>query len=75
LAGWYVGRRDDVNKDRHAFEELVRSIYFRGDTLFNDPRHHGEREFRGAMVRAGFDAKELELQQAFEKGRLMAGLP
>jgi hypothetical protein len=48
-----------------------------GDTLYNDPRHHGEPEFRAAMVRAGFDAAfelHLDVDAAFEKGKKMAGL-
>jgi hypothetical protein len=37
-------------------EEAAKSIFEKGDTLFNDPAHHGQPEFRAAMVRAGYDA-------------------
>jgi hypothetical protein len=50
------------------------SDYALGDTAFNDPRHHGEPQFRAAMVRAGFDSAELSLDAAFERGMKYAGL-
>jgi len=39
-----------------------------------DPSHHGEPQFRAAMVRAGQDAHDLPMQAAFEKGAKLVGL-
>jgi hypothetical protein len=55
-------------------EEAAKSIFEKGDTLFNDPTHHGQPEFRAAMVRSGYDAGTLDANQAFAKGKRMAGL-
>jgi hypothetical protein len=68
LAGWYIGRRGDVKLDSKTFHELVDAIFLAGDTDFGDKTHHGEPDFRAVMVRAGYDAHALELQQAFDKG-------
>jgi hypothetical protein len=34
----------------------VKTLFAKGDTLFNDPSHHGQPELRAAMVHAGFEA-------------------
>src|SRR5262249_14245616 len=54
-----------------ALESAVKSIFDKGDTEFNNKTHHGEPEFRAAMVRAGYDSASLEVDAAFDKGRVM----
>ena len=56
-------------------ESAVEALFKRGDTLFDSPAHHGQPEFRAAMVRSGYDAKSMDAQAAFEKGKIMAGIP
>src|SRR5262249_43081066 len=90
LAGWALGRRwSQLSKmlpgDHGAFtyavlavlaeENAVQTIFAKGDTLFYDRDHHGEPEFRAAMVRAGYDAIGLDVKRAFEKGKTMSGVP
>ena len=57
-----------------ALEEAIGIIFRLGDTVFNTPNHHGQPEFRAAMVRAGLEAAALEVGAASTKGRTMAGL-
>jgi hypothetical protein len=45
-----------------------------GDTLFNDPAHHGEPRFKAVMARAEIDAGNLGVKEAFEKGLTWSGL-
>jgi hypothetical protein len=82
LAGWYVGnyvkaatpidsRRALDDATLVAFAETMFSL---GDKDFNDKAHHGEPEFRAAMVRAGYDNANLDVKAAFEKGRAIVGL-
>ena len=56
MAGWAIDK-DWVNAlfgDREkSFENAVRLVFSLGDTLFNDPSHHGEPQFRAAMVAGG----------------------
>ena len=59
---------------RENLELGVRLMFSLGDTAFNDPQHHGQPEFRAAMVRAGYDSADLELDAAFERGMKYAGL-
>jgi hypothetical protein len=80
MAGWVCGRNKE--KSSHMlFSRLATNLdqqanlaFSIGDTDFNDRDHHGEPQFRAAMVRAGFDAAHLSVQEAFEKGKKMAGL-
>jgi hypothetical protein len=80
LAGWAYaksfGSGDVVNQPdvRKNLELGVKMMFELGDTAFNDPRHHGEPQFRAAMVRAGFDSANLGLDEAFERGKKYAGL-
>jgi hypothetical protein len=80
MAGWVCGRNKEKSS-KMLFSNLATNLdqqaneaFSIGDTLFNDARHHGEPNFRAAMVRAGFDAANLSVQDAFEKGRKFAGL-
>jgi hypothetical protein len=76
MAGWAYARGSPKAEPwvKENLELGVRLMFSLGDTAFNDPQHHGEPELRAAMVRAGFDAAELELDAAFERGRRYAGL-
>jgi hypothetical protein len=77
LAGWAIDKSqvnalfDDRDK---SFENAVRLMFSLGDTAFNSPKHHGEPQFRAAMVKAGQDAHALSAQEAFEKGAKLVGL-
>jgi hypothetical protein len=73
MAGWCIGQ-DPVLKKRENIENVVQAVFEVGDIKFNDSSHHGEPEFRAAMVQAGYDASRLKLQAAFAKGKKMAGL-
>jgi hypothetical protein len=77
MAGWAIDR-NWVNalfgNQEKSFENAVRLMFSLGDTQFNNPKHHGEPQFRAAMVRAGQDAHDLPLQAAFEKGAKLVGL-
>jgi hypothetical protein len=73
MAGWCIGQNQHLRKGEDI-ENLVKAMFEMGDTEFNDRSHHGEPEFRAAMVQAGYDAYRLKLQAAFEKGKKMAGL-
>ena len=87
MAGWLLGRVMNIltPQEHGTFttamltsmnqEEAVEAIFKKGDTLFDDPSHHGQPEFRAAMVRAGFDASTLDHRAAFDKGLSMAGVP
>ena len=78
MAGWSIGRQNlgksDQQRDR-SVEGAAITMFKLGNSLFNDPRHHGEPEFRAAMVQAGYDAAMLDVQSAFEKGLKMAAVP
>ncbi len=54
--------------------QAVQVLFRYGDTLFNSPLHHGEPEFRAAMVRAGLDAADIDVGSAFKKGKTIVGL-
>jgi len=77
MAGWAIDKTwvsalfGDKEK---SFENAVRLVFSMGDTAFDDPRHHGEPEFRAAMVQAGQDARDLPVAAAYEKGRKLLGL-
>jgi hypothetical protein len=82
MAGWAL--RIDFHKDmpkamqanyeEAVIDEIAKTLFGMGDTLVNEPRHHGEPQFRAAMVRAGYDARHLSVDQAFKKGLKLAGL-
>jgi len=76
MAGWAYARSSPRAQPwvKENFELGVRLMFGLGDTDFNDPQHHGEPQLRAAMVRAGYDSAELELDAAFERGRRYAGL-
>ena len=86
IAGWGLGRMItkaidtplseslDEFQERAFSETAVASIFMKGDSLFNDPAHHGEPELRAAMVRSGYDSRSLDVMAAFEKGKSMAGI-
>ena len=76
LAGWAYARGSPKAEPwvRENLELGVRLMFSLGDTAFNDPQHHGQPEFRAAMVRAGYDSADLELDAAFERGMKYAGL-
>jgi hypothetical protein len=70
MAGWFMGG----GADEGVVEAAVRTLFDKGDYAFNDRDHHGEPEFRAAMVRAGYESGHLDAKQAFEKGKKFAGL-
>jgi hypothetical protein len=77
LAGWclraFAARIGvpgvDVNDNEVNY--AAKFAFGLGDTDFNDD-HHGEPTLRQAMVRAGFELGELDLETAFDKGLKMA---
>lgn len=86
MGGWYVGNyvrtkgpgptganKGTLNDD--TLTVFAQTIFKLGDTNFNDKTHHGEPDYRAAMVRAGYDAADLDAKAAFEKGRAVVGLP
>jgi hypothetical protein len=83
LAGWFlrstsipdplVGDRPDVHR-ASDFEVALRSIFEKGDSQFTSPEHHGQEEFRAAMVRTGYyDALNFELWRALLRGAAITG--
>ena len=54
--------------------DAVQTIFDKGDTLFHAREHHGQPEFRAAVVQAGYDARGLDAMAAFDKGKAMSGL-
>lgn len=87
IAGWYLWGQighslgQKINRttgkplpNEELLEMAIRSFFQIGDYAFNDHTHHGEPEFRAAMVRAGFESGNLKLNEAFEKGKKYAGL-
>jgi hypothetical protein len=83
LGGWYVGnyvRTEGAMNSRGGLDDqtlmaFAKTMFSLGDTAFNDKAHHGQPDFRAAMVRAGYDAASLDAKAAFEKGRAIVGLP
>ena len=59
---------------QEQLEKTIRTFFQIGDYAFNDRTHHGEPEFRAAMVRAGYESRDLDVNEAFEKGKKYAGL-
>jgi hypothetical protein len=55
-------------------ETGAKAMFSLGDIKFNSPQHHGEPQFRAAMVRAGYESGKLSLDEAFERGKKYAGL-
>ena len=64
MAGWYL--RDEIAhdlegphlSDEETVEMTIRTFFQIGDYAFNNRTHHGEPEFRAAMVRAGFESRK-----------------
>jgi hypothetical protein len=52
----------------------IETMFKKGDTYYYHPDHHGEPEFRAAMVRAGYEDMALDVETAFKKGKRLAGL-
>ena len=83
MGGWYVGnyvRTEGAMKSRGNLDDetlvaFAQTMFSLGDTAFNDKTHHGQPDYRAAMVRAGYDAANLDARAAFEKGRVIVGLP
>jgi hypothetical protein len=76
MAGWMLSdryRKGEFMLEREVFA-AANSIFEKGDTLFNDRAHHGEPEFRAAMIWAGYESSKLDINAAFQKGKVMAGL-
>jgi predicted metalloprotease len=86
LAGYCCGKQsstmrklgiDQLAKLNFTSDAEAAEMFKQGDSEFNDPGHHGQPEFRAAMVRAGFEAafdSHLTVDLAFQKGMKIAGL-
>jgi hypothetical protein len=59
---------------RAGFNMALESMFRLGDVLFDDPDHHGEPAYRRVLVRAGNEAGNLGVKEAFEKGMEWTGL-
>lgn len=75
MAGWFLSQvwNKPIEKTM-LLQSAAMTLFDLGDTAFNDKEHHGEPEFRAAMVQAGYDARNLGVEHAFEKGRQLANL-
>jgi hypothetical protein len=49
-------------------------MFSEGDVDFNSPSHHGEPQFRAAMVRAGYESEKMDLAHAYAVGEKWSGL-
>jgi hypothetical protein len=70
---WIVGTGDkafvvDAPREWSDLDIAIKSIFAKGDSEFTNPQHHGQEEFRAAMVRAGYYDGALKLQDAAIKG-------
>lgn len=89
MAGWAIAKIHEVAEfwvgpqatkesekrvGKRELEEAVETMFSFGDNSFNDREHHGEPHYRAVMVRAGFDAGNLGVKEAFEKGLTWSGL-
>jgi len=85
MAGWFLHwcHAQDrihvkIDKTTIATEDMVeatiKALFELGDYAFNDSAHHGEPEFRAAMVRAGYELGSPDPKQAFDKGKKFSGL-
>jgi hypothetical protein len=81
MAGWFFAQKPRLDLSNLAdwyivrdIENAAKTMFSRGDTRFNDPGHHGQPEFRAAMVRAGYESGDLDVKAAFDKGLKWAGL-
>jgi len=86
MSGWYAGnyvkvhgpgpmRPNNGTLNDDTLVVFAQTMFKLGDTMFNDKTHHGEPDYRATMVRAGYDAADLDAKAAFEKGRAIVGLP
>jgi hypothetical protein len=66
LAGWYIGNRGRW-VPTNAFSSMF-SFYQKGDYSFNSPGHHGTPDQRAAAFRAGVEAMNLHISQAYPLG-------
>ena len=81
LAGWFLASRKkgplpnspfpglSASIASKGFERAIAAAFELGDTLFDDPRHHGTPELRATMVVAGYQTSHLPIDQAFDTGR------
>lgn len=88
MAGWAIARWHSKPRkfgeygprDNYEFnggDQIVTEaeiMFSMGDADFNSPAHHGEPHYRAAMVRAGYEAEQMEVRQAFASGEKWAGL-
>jgi hypothetical protein len=88
MAGWAIARWHSKPLEfgkygpRDMFEfnggdQIVteaETMFGYGDVEFNSPSHHGEPHYRAAMVRAGYEAGSMEVDQAFKAGQKWAHL-
>lgn len=80
MGGWFLARLERLgSKPKRSGgadeESAARTMFSMGDTAFNSPEHHGQPEFRAAMVRAGYESGQLNLVEAFNKAIRWAGVP
>ena len=79
MAGWFVGnysrtqstKQSDLNDE--TLMVFAETMFNLGDTKFNNKAHHGEPAFRATMVRAGYTFADLDVRDAFQKGRQLLG--
>ncbi|MBV8410368.1 MAG: hypothetical protein JOY64_22270 [Alphaproteobacteria bacterium] len=79
MAGWsyaqsYKRAKQDSETMELQLEEGIYTMFSAGDTQFGNRAHHGEPQFRAAMVRAGFRSANLDVDAAFAEGKKFAGL-
>lgn len=78
MAGWGYAQFQKNHFRRYGeifdIETMADAMFSAGDTLFDQPFHHGEPHYRATMVRAGYDAQDLDLNAAFAKGLRLVGL-
>ena len=74
LAGWIIGQDGNQTSVDVNVEAATKVMFSLGDVDFNSSDPHGEPTLRARMVRAGFDARAVGLNEAFERGKRIAGL-
>ena len=88
MAGWAIARWHSKPleygkygpRDMYEFnggDQIVteaETMFSMGDAEFNSPSHHGEPNYRAAMVRAGYEFEKMDLGHAFANGEKWAGL-
>ena len=71
LAGWYMARRASAYPTDAI--QGMRSLYRKGDYLFNNPQHHGTPSQRAAAFVAGTNYMQLPISAALGVGRGVRG--